>query len=172
MGNFYENHVVAGVPRDEVLRRLRAAGRTAWVGPAGGGHVVVATPIDEPDMTAGDVLSPGGRVLSGGVYDDDLLVLRLSEDGTCAGRCAAGAVEMAGELPGPTLTPEAIAAAFGGDVSAVGNILAADHVFMFQAHLALLETLGLPTSAAGSGYDHLADDIEEGEVDGEWTHVP
>jgi hypothetical protein len=182
MGNFYVNHTVRA-PHDRVAAALKAAGRTAFVGPTTGGYTVVCD--HDSDTQHEGAITALGRELSTALaspvvaflnHDDDILCYWLFDRERL--------VEQYNSCPdyfddddesgaGPTADGEELCRLFGRPAvrDQVREILAdPGELFVSMAHHALVTALGLPECVAGAGYRYVAEG--DAEVDsGEWVHV-
>lgn len=175
MGNFYTNITLRTGDQASVVNALRAGGRDALVShPEHGCTVVFDSECEEQDLDTlhelADTLSqelrcPALAVLD---HDDDVLSVSLHENGRMTDRydSAPGYFES-----GPGRAPEGGDAArwcqafASANVAGVESVLRAasgasgggPYVFEVDRHDALVQALGLPTVAVGTGYNYIED---------------
>lgn len=173
MGNFYTNLTIKSGDRAAVLAALQ--GRSAFVSPVQQGCIVIWDEECEDENDASGLAADLSSDLRAPVlvvtnHDDDVLWLQLWVRGD--------EVDSYNSCPSyfddSDITPpeggdaEALCAAFGGSPERVEEVLRAwseddedgGYVFETERHADLLAALGLPPSAAGSGYRYL----EQGEA--------
>jgi upstream activation factor subunit UAF30 len=168
MGAFYVNVTVRHADLDTVIAALETLGRDAFVAPPHNGAIVVFdAQIETQDARDIDgFVNPLSQrlhcaALAALNHDDDLLYYALLEDGRL--------VDEYNSRPGyfeGTATPPSggdarkLAAAFGVPDRAeqVHELLhRVAYTFETERHAALVELLGLPPAAVGSGYETISD---------------
>jgi upstream activation factor subunit UAF30 len=171
MGSFYTNVTLRHGAVDEVVRALEAAGRSAFVSPAVNGCCVVFDAAAEEQDAAEleRLVKPLSKRLRCAawavlIHDDDLLYYVLFESGRMTDEYSS----RPDYFEGGTRPPEggaarALAAAFdaharAGDVERI--LHRGEYGSETERHAELVEALGLPEAAIGSGYDY----ISEGEL--------
>jgi hypothetical protein len=171
MGSFYTNVTLRHGDRDEVVSVLEGEGRTAFVSPVRSGCCVVFDAETEAQDAA--VLERLGQHLSRRlrcaalavlIHDDDLLYYALHESGRLTDEYSSRPdLFDGGEGPPEGGVARALAAAFEarartGDVERI--LHHAEYALETERHAELVEALGLPDAAIGSGYRY----ITEGEL--------
>jgi hypothetical protein len=174
MGNFYVNHTVRA-PQDRVVAALRAAGRTAFVGPTTNGYTVVCD--HDSDSQHEGAITALGRELSAELrcplvaflnHDDDILCYWVYDKGrlveeynSCPSYFDDDDEDDGADVPADG---EELCRLFGRPAARerVRAILAdPGEMFVSMAHHELAATLGLPACVAGAGYRYVA----EGDAD-------
>lgn len=182
MGNFYTNITLRTNDQDSVVDYLNRASRSAFVSPVYQGYVCVFDEVcdsqDDREISAlSSALSkrlkcPAIAVLN---HDDDIFWYQVYDNGvlvdsydSCPGYFAGaisggpgGSKRPVGGNPAKLcqlfVTPE-------DRQEEIRAILSGPATFAVERHMALFETLGLPTFSVGAGYNY----IEEGDCDSIW----
>ncbi len=172
VGNFYVNHATRGPDREAVAEFLRAAERTAFVGPTVEGTTMFFDA--ESDMQNEEVIKDLGarasKDLSAPIlavlnHDDDILAYWLFE----AGRLVDDYNSCPGYFDGDDVTPAGgdatrLCAAFGvaDKAEQVDEVLRGeDFVFAMHRHETLAELLRFPSDYVCLGYRYAEEAIEE-----------
>jgi len=171
MGSFYTNVTLRTADRDAVRGHLGAAGRSAYISPVVAGAVVVfdrACEEQDPDelnvLTA--LLSErcGCPALAVMIHDDDILWYGLYEAGSLVDEYTSAPDYFAGGGAPPTggnATRLCAAFARPGVEAELHGILhrsrdAPDaYTFETDRHAAVVQALGLPSAAVGTGFNYL-----------------
>ena len=179
MGAFYTNVTVRHADVDAVIAVLEKLGRDAFVAPAQNGAVVVFDAhIESQDAKDIDRLaSPISKRLRCAAllalnHDDDLLYYALLEGGRLIDEYNSRPGYFDGtEQEAAGGDARKLAAAFGVPDRAdrLDHLLhGADYTFETERHAALVQLLGLPPSAVGSGYDTISQgELPEGVLESE-----
>ena len=179
MGAFYTNVTVRHADVDAVIAVLEKLGRDAFVAPAHNGAVVVFDAhIESQDARDIDRLaSPISKRLRCAAllalnHDDDLLYYALLEGGRLIDEYNSRPGYFDGtEQEAAGGDARKLAAAFGVPDRAdrLDDLLhGADYTFETERHAALVQLLGLPPSAVGSGYDTISQgELPEGVLESE-----
>ena len=181
MGSFYTNVTLRTTDRDAVRQHLSAAGRRAYISPPAAGAVVVFDrACEEQDPKELAVLTsllsqrcvcPALAVM---IHDDDIFWYGLYEAGALVDEytSAPDYFEGGGAPPAGGDATRLCAAFARPDVEA--ELLGILHrpkdapdayTFETDRHSAVVEALGLPSAAVGTGYNYL----EAGELPSELT---
>ncbi len=179
MGAFYTNVTVKHADVDAVIAVLEKLGRDAFVTPAQNGAVVVFDAhIESQDARDIDRLaSPISKRLRSVVllalnHDDDLLYYALLEGGRLIDEYNSRPGYFDGtEQEATGGDARKLAAAFGVPDRAdpLDRLLhATGYAFETERHAALVQLLGLPPAAVGSGYDTISQgELPEGVLESE-----
>ncbi|HEX6750181.1 MAG TPA: hypothetical protein VF092_23005 [Longimicrobium sp.] len=183
MGSSYSNIILRGPERGRVIEALEARGRSAYVGPATDGAVVVFDRQSEDDPNLGSALAAelnrelGGVALLATVYDEDIFLFRLFRDGQVADEYDSNPGYFDGEALEPAGGDAAklVEAFGGGDAAAVERILRApansgDYTFETARHQDFARALRLPAHSVGLGYGYVQQGDAE-ELQTQMTHV-
>ena len=174
MGTFYTNITVRHADVDAVVAVLEKLRRDAFVTPAHNGAVVVFDAhIESQDAKDIDRLAvPISKGLRSAAllalnHDDDLLYYALLEDGRLLDEYNSRPRYFNGtEQEAIGGDARKLAAAFGVPERADGLdrlLHASKYTFETERHAALVQLLGLPPAAVGSGYDTVSDgELPEG----------
>ncbi len=179
MGAFYSNVTVKHADPDAVIAVLEKLRRDAFVSPAQNGAVVVFDAhIESQDAKDIDRLaSPISKGLRCAVlvalnHDDDLLYYALFECGRLIDEYNSRPGYFDGtEQEAAGGDARKLAAAFGVPDRAdrLDRLLhGTEYTFQTERHAALVQMLGLPPAAVGSGYDTISrGELPEGVLEGE-----
>jgi hypothetical protein len=179
MGAFYTNVTVRHADVEAVIAVLEKLGRDAFVSPAHNGAVVVFDAhIESQDAKDIDRLaSPMSKRLRCTAllalnHDDDLLYYALLERGRLIDEYNSRPGYFDGtEQEAAGGDARKLAAAFGVPERAdrLHQLLhGAEYTFQTERHAALVQLLGLPPAAVGSGYDTISQgELPEGVLEGE-----
>ena len=171
MGSFYTNVTLRTTDRDGVRKHLSAAGRHAYISPPAAGAVVVFDrACEEQDPKELDVLTSllshqcACPALVVRIHDDDILWYGLYEAGALVDEYSSAPdyFDGGGAPPAGGDAMRLCAAFARPDVEAeLHGILhrlkdASDaYTFETERHAAVVEALGLPSAAVGTGYNYL-----------------
>jgi hypothetical protein len=190
MGNFYTNFTARSADRDAVVSTLSTIGRVAYVTPPNNGNTMVYDrQSDEQDFSAIELvgtrlsLDLDAPVLAILNHDDDILCYWLFQSGQLVDEynsCPSYFDEMSEEPAGPTeCDAQKLCDAFGcsQDADRVNAILQKSsfddgYVFAVDRHGELVNALGLPDAAVGTGYNYIENgELPEGLNGGDLAHV-
>lgn len=176
VGNFYTNITLRTTDQDAVVDYLNRAGRTTFVSPVFQGYVCVFDEVcDSQDdrEISGLTKALSARLKCAAIsvlnHDDDIFWYQVYENGevvdsydSCPGYFAGGGAS----LKPSGGTPEVLCRVFAasGREEDLKSILTGPATFAVERHMAMFETLGLPTFSVGAGYTY----IEEGDCDSIW----
>lgn len=176
MGNFYTNITLRTSDQDAVVDYLNRAGRTAFVSPVYQGFVCVFDEVCD-SQDDGEIvnlckdLSTRLKCVAISVlnHDDDIFWYQLYESGvlldtydSCPGYFGGGSQALKPSGGNPEVLCKVFATP--GREEEIKAILTGPATFAVERHMALFETLGLPTFSVGAGYNY----IEEGDCDSIW----
>lgn len=173
MGNFYMTATIADAPQVAIIAEVRDL--KAFVGPSQGRFTVVYPEIMQFGSTAlqnfwANVSKAlNATILVSSVYDDDVLYFELWKSGSLVDQyvsdpSAMGDEEQDGTPQGGDV--EQLCATFVcSDRARVKDILSTPgtghrYVFETDRHRELAESLGLPSSSVGFGFEY----IQQGEI--------
>ena len=170
MGNFYTNIVLKGPDQDQVVDHLNGLVRLAIVSPTVDGFTVVYDSESErqdPNVLSGLACDlskvfrcPALAVLN---HDDDILWYQLFINGALVDEYDSAPNYFSGPpAPPEGGDPEKLCNAFGasGSEGPVDGFLRSGYTFAIERHEDLVRALGMPSFAAGSGFNY----VEAGEV--------
>ena len=158
MGNFYTNVTLVGTAADTAVARLRELGRSGYVAAEGADCVVYDRECERQDT---DVLmaladdrssSLNTRALAVLNHDDDILWFQLYDRGQLVAEYA--------NRGGPRTNVRALCAALGRPAQTlrVWFLLARPFVCQLTRHARLVQALGLPEAAVGTGCTYIDQD--------------
>ena len=164
MGNFYASVAVGRVDNDQLFTTLSQVPDRGVIANAQDGWTVFSSELletqDERIMDQyGEALSRGGAPVLGIInHDDDILMVFLYQNGVRAGFANTDPGALSGTDSPPIIQggDEFAALREGVSVNEIQSLLTKNYIFAVDAHLALVDLLGLPRDSVGFGYSYFS----------------